>query len=102
MMYIVLVHIHIKPEFVSAFIQASLDNANNSILEPGITRFDLIQEQDDPTRFILIEAYRTLEDSAAHKDTAHYARWRDQVSEILMEPRKGVRYINLNSDEYWA
>ena len=91
-MYIVLVHVHVKPEFLDAFTQASLENARNSILEPGTTRFDLIKEQGDPTRFILIEVYRSPENSAAHKGTGHYARWRDQVSEMMVEPRIGIRY----------
>ena len=101
-MDIVLVYIHVKPEFIDAFIEVSLENARNSILEPGITRFDLIQEQDDPTRFILIEAYRNPEAASDHKGTDHYARWRDQVGKMMLEPRNGIRYTNLNSDEFWV
>ena len=101
-MYIVLVHVHVKHEFLEAFTQASLENARNSILEPGIKRFDLLQEQEDPARFLLIEVYKTPEDAIAHKGTDHYVRWRDQVNEMMLEPRKGIKYINLNPDEYWA
>jgi quinol monooxygenase YgiN len=94
-MYIVLVHVHIKPEFLDAFREASIDNARNSNLETGISRFDVIQEVDDPTRFILVEVYRTPEDSARHKETAHYARWRDTVAEMMVESRKGIKYSNV-------
>ncbi len=101
-MNIILVHVHVKPEFIADFVQASLENARNSLLEPGVARFDLIQEQEDPTRFILLEVYKTQEDVVAHKGTEHYAIWRDTVSEMMSEPRKGIRYTNLNPDEYWA
>jgi autoinducer 2-degrading protein len=94
-MYIVLVHTHVKPEFLDAFREASIDNARNSILEPGISRFDVIQEVEDLTRFILVEVYRTPEDSARHKETAHYARWRDTVADMMVEPRKGIKYSNV-------
>ena len=94
-MYIVLVHTHIKPEFLDAFRAASVENARNSLLEPGISRFDVIQEVEDLTRFILVEVYRTPEDNAKHKETAHYARWRDTVAEMMAEPRKGIKYSNV-------
>ncbi len=94
-MHIVLVHVHVKPEFVEAFRQASLENARNSIREPGIARFDVIQQADDPARFILVEVYRTEEAPARHKETAHYLQWRDSVAEMMAEPRQGVRYRNL-------
>ncbi len=73
-MQIVLVHVHVKPEFVEAFKQASIENASSSVKEPGIARFDVIQQADDPTRFILVEIYKTAEAQAAHKETAHYAK----------------------------
>ncbi|MBX9856073.1 MAG: antibiotic biosynthesis monooxygenase, partial [Gemmatimonadaceae bacterium] len=76
-MLVVTVHVHVKPEFVDAFRVATLDNATHSVREPGVARFDVIQQDDDPTRFVLIEAYRTADAPAAHKATAHYARWRD-------------------------
>jgi quinol monooxygenase YgiN len=94
-MYIVLVHIHVKPEFLVAFREASIENARNSILEPGISRFDVIQEVEDLTRFILVEVYQTPEDNARHKETSHYARWRDTVSEMMAEPRNGIKYSNV-------
>ena len=101
-MQIVLVHVHVKPEFVEAFMQASLDNASNSAQEAGIARFDVIQQSDDPTKFILVEVYRTAEAPAAHKETAHYARWRDAVAEMMAEPRQGIKYRNIfPSDEGW-
>ena len=94
-MNIVHVHVHVKPEFVKAFNQATVENATNSVLEPGIARFDVIQQTDDPTRFILVEVYRSVEASAAHKETAHYAKWRDTVADMLAEPRQGIKYSNV-------
>ena len=101
-MQIVLVHVHVKPEFVEAFKQATLENASNSVQEAGIASFDVIQQADDLTRFILVEVYKTAEASAAHKATAHYARWRDTVAEMMAEPRQGIKYTNLfPDDENW-
>ncbi len=101
-MHIVLVHIHVKPESVDEFIEATLDNARNSTQEPGIARFDLIQQADDRNRFILIEVYKTPEAAAQHKETGHYARWRDRVAEMMAEPRRGIRYENLfPADSGW-
>jgi autoinducer 2-degrading protein len=101
-MQIVLVHVHVKPEFVNAFKQATLENASNSVQEAGIARFDVIQQADDPTRFILVEVYKTAEAPAAHKATAHYAHWRDTVAEMLAEPRQGIKYTNIfPNDENW-
>jgi quinol monooxygenase YgiN len=101
-MQIVLVHVHVKPEFVEAFKQASTDNASNSVKEEGIARFDVIQQADDPTKFILVEVYKTAEAPAAHKETTHYARWRDTVAEMMAEPRQGIKYTNIfPSDEDW-
>ena len=91
-MLIVLVSVHVKPEYVEAFRQASLSNANFSLQESGIARFDLLQQQDDPTRFMLIEAYRSVEATVAHKATAHYATWRDTVAGMMAEPRTSVKY----------
>ena len=95
-MLIVHIQIHVKPECVEAFRQASLANARQSIQEPGIAQFDLFQQQDDPTRFLLIEAYRSVEATAAHKATAHYAAWRDAVAGLMAEPRTSVKYITAN------
>jgi autoinducer 2-degrading protein len=101
-MQIVLVHAHVKPEFVEAFKRATIENASNSVQEAGIARFDVIQQADDPTRFILVEVYRSAEAPAAHKETTHYARWRDTVAEMMAEPRQGVKYVNIfPDDENW-
>ncbi len=101
-MQIVLVHVQVKPEFVEAFKQASIENARNSVEEPGIARFDVIQKADDPTKFILVEIYKTVEAQAAHKETAHYAKWRDTVAEMMAEPRQGIKYTNVfPGDENW-
>lgn len=94
-MNIVHVHIHVKPEFIEEFIVETLENARQSVQEPGIARFDVIQLVDDPTRFVLVEVYRSEEAPAAHKQTAHYLRWRDKVADMMAEPRSGVKYHNL-------
>lgn len=91
-MFTAVVYIHVKPEFVDAFIEASLENARNSVQEPGVVRFDVLQQQDDPTRFILYEIYKAPEDQLAHRETAHYARWRDTVADMMAEPRTVTRY----------
>lgn len=91
-MLIVQVHVRVKPEAVEDFRQATIENARCSVEEPGIARFDVVQQQDDPTRFVLVEAYRTPEAAAAHKETAHYAKWRDAVAPMMAEPRQGVKY----------
>ncbi len=101
-MLIVLVHVHVKPEFVEAFKQATIENASNSVKEPGIARFDVIQKDDDRTQFILVEIYKTAEAPAAHKETAHYAKWRDTVAEMMAEPRQGIKYRDIfPTDENW-
>jgi quinol monooxygenase YgiN len=94
-MLVVHVHVHVKPEAVEAFAAASVENARQSIQEPGIARFDVLQQADDPTRFILVEVYRTADDPARHKETAHYARWRDAVAPLMAEPRSSVKYRNV-------
>jgi len=91
-MLIVHVHVHVKPESVAGFRQATIENARLSVQEPGIARFNVIEQQDDATRFVLIEVYRVLEAAAAHKETAHYAKWRDAVAEMMAEPRRSVKY----------
>ena len=101
-MLIVHVHVHVKPEFVGSFRDACIENALNSVQESGIVRFDVIQQRDDPARFILIEIYRTPEDPAKHKETAHYAKWRDAVADMMAEPRYSVKFDNIfPSDEGW-
>lgn len=91
-MLIVHVQVHVRPEAVEAFRAATLDNASKSVQEPGVVRFDVLQREDDPTRFLLQEIYRTPEDPARHKETAHYAAWRDAVEGMMAEPRSSVRY----------
>lgn len=98
-MFIVQVYVHVKPESVDAFKAATLENARNSVQEPGIARFDVIQQLDDPTRFVLVEVYRTLEDPARHKETAHYATWQDIVAPMMAEPRSSVKYTNVYPDD---
>lgn len=101
-MNIVLVHVHVKPEFVEEFKQATIENASNSVKEAGVARFDVIQQADDASRFILVEAYKTAEAAAAHKETAHYAKWRDTVAVMMAEPRQGIKYGNIHpSDADW-
>jgi quinol monooxygenase YgiN len=94
-MFIVHVYAQVKPEHVDAFREASLENARESLKEPGVARFDLVQEIDDPTRFALLEVYRTEDDPPKHKETAHYAKWRDRVEPMLVEPRSRTKYRNL-------
>ncbi len=98
-MNIVHVHVHVKSEFVEAFKQATLENASNSVLEEGIARFDVLQQNDDPTCFILVEVYKTAEAPAAHKETAHYAKWRDTVAEMMAEPRQGIKFNNIYPED---
>jgi quinol monooxygenase YgiN len=90
--YIVHVHVAVKPESVEHFIRATLENARNSVAEPGVARFDVLQDVDDPTRFLLAEVYRTTEDANRHKETAHYCVWRDTVAEMMAEPRRSAKY----------
>ena len=98
-MFIAHVFVHVKEDQVEAFKAATIENAQNSVQEPGIARFDVIQEQDDPTRFVLVEVYRTAEDPARHKDTAHYLKWRDTVAEMMAEPRSAIKYSNVHPGE---
>jgi quinol monooxygenase YgiN len=97
--FIVHVFVHVKPDRIEAFRAATLENARNSINEPGIARFDFIQRQDDPARFVLVEVYRTADDPAEHKETTHYQKWRDTVSDMMAEPRTSVKYTNVFPDE---
>jgi (4S)-4-hydroxy-5-phosphonooxypentane-2,3-dione isomerase len=98
-MLIVHVHVQVKPECVETFNAASLENARHSIQEAGIARFDVVQQADDPTRFVLVEVYRNEDAPAKHKETAHYAKWRDAVAGMMAEPRRSVKYRNLFPDE---
>lgn len=94
-MIIVHVHVHVHPEAIAAFRDATLANARASLQETGIARFDVIQQTDDPTRFLLVEIYRTPAAVAAHKETAHYATWRDTVAPMMATPRSSVKFTNI-------
>ena len=98
-MLVVHVHVHVKPEYVEVFKQATIVNAQASSQEPGIARFDFAQQQDDPTRFVLVEAYRTAEAPAAHKETRHYQAWRGTVAPMMAEPRTSVKFENVFPDD---
>lgn len=101
-MLIVHVHVHVKADSVTAFTQATAINAASSLREPGIARFDVLQQADDPQRFVLLEAYRTAEDPARHKQTEHYKRWREAVEPMMAEPRTSVKFGNVfPADEGW-
>ena len=95
---VVHVHVRVKPNCVEAFRKATIENARNSLKEPGIARFDVIQQQDDATHFVLVEVYQSVEASAAHKETAHYKAWRDAVADMTAEPRSSVKY----SEVFWT
>jgi autoinducer 2-degrading protein len=98
-MYMVHVFCHVKAEHLEAFLAATRENARHSVQEPGIARFDVIQRLDDPTRVVLVEAYRTTDDPPRHRETAHYAAWRDAVADMLVEPRTKVEYTNVVPDD---
>ena len=92
-MQVVHVQVHVKPDCIEAFTQASMLNASSSRKEPGVVRFDVLQQADAPEWFVLVEVYRTEADAKAHKDTQHYLTWRDTVAPMMAEPRKGIHYI---------
>jgi autoinducer 2-degrading protein len=94
-MLIVHVHARVKAGSEEKFKRATTENARQSVLEPGVARFDVVQQEDDPERFVLVEAYRTAEAAIAHKDTRHYQTWRDTVAPLMAEPRSSVRYSNV-------
>lgn len=101
-MLIVIVQVKVKADQVDAFLKVTLENARSSVEEPGIARFDVLQQPDDPTRFVLIEAYRTEDAPAKHKETAHYQRWRDVVAPMMAEPRSSLKYSNIfPEDRLW-
>src|SRR6476659_6216529 len=101
-MLIVTVQVRVKPEYVEAFRKVTLENARCSIEEPGIARFDVLQQRDDPACFLLIEAYRTDDAPAKHKETGHYQRWRDTVAPMMAEPRSSVKFTNVfPEDRLW-
>jgi (4S)-4-hydroxy-5-phosphonooxypentane-2,3-dione isomerase len=98
-MFIVHVFALVKPEFIELFKAVTIENARNSLKEPGIARFDVIQQRDAPERFVLVEVYRNEESSALHKETSHYQVWRDAVAEMMQEPRSSIKYQNVFPDE---
>ena len=98
-MFVVHVFVHVKEGTANAFAAASVENATNSVREPGVARFDVIRQQDDPNRFVLVEVYRTADDPARHKETDHYKKWRDIVAEMMAEPRQAIKYDNVFPDE---
>ncbi len=93
-MLIVHVSVRVKPEFIEEFKRATRANAVESLKEPGIARFEVLQRQDDPARFVLVEAYRSEEAPAAHKETRHYQAWRDKVAPLMAEPRTSEKFVN--------
>lgn len=101
-MVIVQVHVRVKPESVEAFRRATVENASHSIKEPGIARFDVLQDSADPSQFVLVEVYRTPDAPAEHRETRHYLIWRDTVADMMAEPRTRVMYSNIfPGDEGW-
>ena len=101
-MLIVHVVVSVKPHFVEAFKAATVENARQSVQEPGIARFDVVQQSDDPTRFVLVEVYRSADAPAAHKETRHYQVWRETVAEMMAQPRSSTTFANVfPSDEGW-
>ena len=98
-MLIVIVRAQVKPEWIEAFKTATLENARQSVREPGIARFDVVQQMDDPTRFVLVEAYRDSDAPARHKATGHYVRWRDAVAPMMAEPRSSEKFRNVFPDD---
>jgi quinol monooxygenase YgiN len=98
-MLVVHVHVHVKEGSIDAFKEATRANARQSVQEPGIARFDVVQQQDDPAQFVLVEVYRTPEDPARHKETAHYQTWRETVADMMASPRHSVKYANVYPGE---
>jgi quinol monooxygenase YgiN len=94
-MLVVHVHVRVKPEWIEAFLSATIENAELSLLEPGIARFDVLQDKTAPESFVLSEVYRTTDAPAQHKATAHYQKWRDAVAEMMAEPRTNIQFSNL-------
>ena len=101
-MFIVLVSVHVKPEYVEAFRQATIENSSNSVHEPGIAQFDFLQQSDDPSSFMLYEVYRSPDAPAQHRETAHYKNWLAKVTDMMAEPRTRLTYGNVfPADQDW-
>ncbi len=97
-MYITIVHIKVLPDYIDLFIKASTENHLESVKEPGNLRFDLLRSDDNPARFVLYEAYENESDAAAHKETAHYLKWRETVAPWMAVAREGIRYTGLQPE----
>jgi autoinducer 2-degrading protein len=95
-MHILHVHVHVKPEHLDEFQTATIENASHSVQEPGCARFDVVQQTDDPTRFVLVEFYRDAQGLAAHRETPHYHAWIERVADMLVEPRTRTVYRNVH------
>lgn len=101
-MLVVHVFVHVKADQIAAFKAATIENATHSVQEAGIARFDVIQQSDDPTKFVLVEVYRDADAPARHKETAHYLTWRDAVASMMAAPRQSIKYTNVfPSDSNW-
>jgi len=101
-MLVVHVHVKVKSDGIEAFKQVTIANATESLKEPGVARFDIIQHADDPVRFVLVEAYRSPEAAEAHKSTRHYSVWRDAMESLMAEPRFSVKYASVfPTDQDW-
>ncbi len=98
-MLIVHVFMNVNADQIEAFKAATIENANSSVQEPGVARFDVVQQTGDSTRFVLVEVYRTQADADRHKETAHYKLWRDTVAGMMAEPRTGIKYLNVFPDD---
>ena len=97
-MIVTIVHIEVNPENIESFIRATTDNHFESVKEPGNLRFDLLRNNDNPARFVLYEAYENETAAAAHKETAHYLKWRETVAQWMAKPREGIRYKGLQPE----
>jgi quinol monooxygenase YgiN len=98
-MLIIHVHIQVRPDSIDAFKAACVENSRNSLKEPGIARFDVLQQQDDPTRFLLVEVYRTADAPAAHKQTTHYQKWAEIVADMMAVPRSSVKFAKIYPED---
>lgn len=102
-MLVVHVHVRAVPAAVEGFLAVTLANAQASLLEPGVLRFDVLQDESDPAHVVLVEVYRDTDAAAAHKQTAHYATWRDTVADMMAEPRSSAKFAGVfPAPERWA
>ena len=101
-MLIVIVYVHVKERDVDAFSKISIENASHSCQEEGVSFFDVLQENDDPTKFVLLEVYKDEVAAKAHKETVHYQKWKETVADMMVEPRQSVKYHEIYpSAEFW-